>query len=85
MQNEMGCDRQSVRDWQTLFLANDIGRVEAMNILHKILKKSHGGEGQKVRHPPAFVIAAVKKAWHVARPDPYRDDDDAAVDPNERL
>ena len=67
--SEMGVDAVACRDWQSLFTASDKGRMEAMCVVHKILKKEQGGPTHAVRKPGAFVCAAVRAAWHEVRGD----------------
>jgi len=55
-------------DWTALYCASPFRKSHALKILHKVLKKEHGGPAYAVRNPSAFVATAVKQAWHMSDP-----------------
>ena len=62
----MEVDTEARRDWITLYASDPlVGKMEAMSIVHKLLKKDSGGHG--ARNPSGFVVSAVGHAWREVR------------------
>ena len=59
---ERNVDAAAVTDWCALYAASAFRKSQALELLHKMLKKEHGGYG--VRNPSAFLATAIKDAWH---------------------
>ena len=63
-------DLDARNDWSTLYSSCEGGKVEALSIVHKLLKKDSGGYG--VTNPGGFVVASVKEGWHNVRDEDRR-------------
>ena len=65
---ERWIDRAAIMDWAALYCASPFRKSQALEILHKVLKKEHGGPAYAVRNPSGFIATSVKDAWHKADP-----------------
>ena len=65
---ERRIDRAAIMDWSALYCASPFRKSQALEILHKVLKKEHGGPAYAVRNPSGFIATSVKDAWHKADP-----------------
>ena len=63
LSHDIGADTSSITDWSTLYVASPFRKEQAMEILHKLMKKGHGGPEHAVKNPSAFLVVAVKEAW----------------------
>ena len=61
-----GVDDRARNDWITLYASDPVvGKMEAMSIMHKLLKKDSGGFA--AHNPSGFVVSAVGHAWKEVR------------------
>ena len=58
---DKGVDLEARQDWTTLFASSEQGKLDALAIVHTILKKAIGGH--PVRNASAFVVICVKNCW----------------------
>lgn len=56
-----GVDESAAADFFVLAKSSE-GYDKAMNLLHKVIKKSHSG--YECRNPSAFLVNGIKNAWH---------------------
>ena len=69
---ESGVDTLVRWDWCSLYVASDQERnLEALPIIHKILRKDSGGH--PVDNPSGCVVVAVRNAWRSLRDIPEDD------------
>ena len=64
LSTERNIDSAAMTDWCTLYAASPFRLSQALMVLHKILKKEHGGQMYAVRNPSAFLATSIKDAWH---------------------
>ena len=62
LSTERDIDSRALTDWCSLYSASEFRKAQALELLHKVLKKDSGGYA--VRNPSAFVVTGVKEAWH---------------------
>ena len=60
-----GADEAAVVAWCTLWSASEMGKFEAVSIVHKIIKKESGR--YPIEKVSAFVTGCVKNVWHRMR------------------
>ena len=60
-------DEDARLDWSTLYSSGEGGKVEALSIVHKLLKKGSGGYA--VTNASGFVVSSVTEDWHRVRGD----------------
>ena len=66
LSSEAGIDPMALMEWSALYSASSFRKSQAMEILHKVLKKGDGEHA--VRNPSAFIASACKDAWHTHDP-----------------
>jgi len=66
--SESGVDDKAIIDWAALYSASGFRKSQAMLLVHKLLKKSHGGQQFAPNNPSGFMVSSVRDAWHLGDP-----------------